>query len=123
MVTLNEACERTLELFRKRPGAENWADNLEEGSKGVSDEDYENYIRFLARPARLQEGHPPVQVKESDLPKLQKQYEEAKLPAHMKVEVTQNGPDQIIHVRNTTFYTGTDENDSSSDDEKEEKVM
>ena len=123
MVTLNEACEKTLELFRKRPGALNWADNLEEGSKGLRNEDYANYIRFLARPDRLREGHPEVEIKECDLPKLTQQFKNAELDTHMKVEVTQNGPDQIIHVRNTKFFTGndTDENDSSSD-EKEEKT-
>ena len=120
MVTLNEACNKTLELFRKRPGALNWADNIEEGSRGLRDEDYENYIRFLAMPSRLKANHPEVKSQESDLPKLQEQFENAVLDDHMKVEVKQNGPDQIIHVRNTRFITGNDTDESS--DEKESNI-
>ena len=114
MVTLNEACTRTLELFVKRPGAGNWADNITEGSRGLRDEDYENYIRFLACPLRLQQNHPPVECSECDESKMLQEYESAHLEEHMKVEMTKNGTDTFVHVRNTEFSR----DDQKEDDEK-----
>ena len=110
MVTLNEACERTLELFQKRPNANDWADNIIEGSEGLADDDYENYVRFLACPSRLRKNHPEVECKECDVAKAVQEYESAELPSYMKTEITLNGTEAIIHVRNT-----------SVDDEKEQK--
>ena len=86
-----EARERTLELFRKRPGPKNWSLNLEEGSAGLVDEDWPEFYQFLANPTGIEH-------KKFELPEEKEQ--SYTLPPCLEEVVYQNGPDTIIHVKN-----------------------
>ena len=50
MTTFEQLKKRTLELFQERPDPTDWADNLLEGSKGLQECDYDQYVQFLADP-------------------------------------------------------------------------
>lgn len=100
MVTLDEACKRTLELFQRNGAPGDWADNIIKGSEGLRDVDYEDYVRFLACPSRMRRGHPKVDCSECDVATLVAQYEEAEMPAHVEVQTTKNGTETFVYVKN-----------------------
>ena len=86
------ARDRTLELFRTRPGYQDWSLNLEEGSAGLtSDEDWTRFYQFLANPTGLVNKSP------MELPDEKEQTHT--LPPCMEEVRYQNGPDTIIHVK------------------------
>ena len=89
-----EARDRTLELFRKRPDYQDWSLNLEEGSSGLtSDEDWQMFYRFLANPTGL------VNKSKTELPEEEKEQTHT-LPPCLEELRYQNGTDMIIHVKN-----------------------
>ena len=91
-MAFENARDRTLELFRKRPGYQDWSLNLEEGSAGLTtDEDWKRFYQFLANPMG-------VIHENTTLPEEEKQ--QHTLPSCLEEVRYENGTDIIIHVKN-----------------------
>ena len=92
-MNFKQARDRTLELFRVRPGYQDWSQNLEEGSAGLTtDEDWTLFYQFLANPKGLAHKTP------IELPEEEKEQTHT-LPPCLEEVRYQNGTDMIVHVK------------------------
>ena len=86
--------EKTLKLFRERNTAEDWSQNLMEASAGLeTDEEWNEYMRFLAYPAgrgRKVTGDSVLKHGATG---------NVKLNVALKETVYPNGTECIIHVQ------------------------
>ena len=107
MTTFEQLKKRTLELFQERPDPTDWADNLLEGSKGLQECDYGQYVQFLADPHTSYKPKPAQN-------KITVDTEEPNLTTDKRycVESYENGTEVTLHYRRV-----------SDDDEKESKIQ
>ena len=117
---LVRAIAKTKALFKERNRAEDWSQNIVEGSEGLSSrDDWTRYYNFLADPEGFDPEAPVGQTinpAETIEP----------LPSTLKSFETQNGTETIIHVRNVgcmnqCVTAGTLE-EKTEDDEKQPHV-
>ena len=107
MTTFEELKRRTLELFRERPDPTDWADNIIDGSRGLQECDYEQYVQFLADPqtdCKPTHQKLTVNTEEPDLT----------IDNRYCVESYKNGTEVTLHYRRVS---------SDEDDEKEAKFQ
>ena len=112
---LARAILKTKALFKERDRAEDWSQNILEGSEGLSSrDDWTRYYTFLADPEGFDPDTPvgeTINPAETIDP----------LPSTLKSFETQNGTETIIHVRNVDWMN--QEEEKTEDDEKQPAVL
>ena len=100
---ISTAIKETTELFRKRGSAEDWSNNIIEGSRSLkTDQEYTNYYAWLASPQTFDKNKDyKAQTKVEKRPAVPDGYEEI---------IHKNGTESVVEVRRLCV-----------DDEKEEK--
>ena len=102
---ISTAIRETTELFRTRGTAEDWSNNIIEGSRSVkSDQEWTNYYAWLASPSTYDSKRDYKAQKQTP-------YVQPELPKGMKETVYVNGTERFVHVTRV------------EEDEKEEKTQ
>lgn len=106
---LAEAIENTNLLFKTRTRANDWARNIEEGSKQLkTKQQWGRYYKWLSNPTHF-DINEKVDYMDCD------EYNPPPYEDCMEVETYKNGPDIFITVKNKNLYP------SNQDDEKVEE--
>jgi hypothetical protein len=89
---MKEVFENTLRIFRERNAAEDWSQNLIDASSGITtDEEWNEYVRFLAYPAGRGRPVQGKSVMNNDAP--------CTTTVPVKETFYPNGTECIIHVQ------------------------
>ena len=94
MTAFDNACQKTIELFRKNGDAASWSDNLIEASRGLkTQDDRTRYYKFLCNPLGVPRSDSTITLTNT-------QPVEGTLPEGFEEIITQNGPSEtIVHIR------------------------
>ena len=107
-----ECIHKTTELFKRRATAEDWADNIIEGSNALkTPNQWKHFYAWLASPTLYNEEEV------NNVGTLQSTTEQATIedyPEGMKVETYKNGCETIVMVRNVGLEC--DEEDEKKED-------
>jgi len=102
---LRRCFTKTRDLFRRRQRSEDWADNLIDGSRGLTTPaQWKHFYVWIANPQNYNEAEVDKMEIDNSLATIDE------YPECMEVETFQNGPcETIIHVKNKAFYTQDEE--------------
>jgi len=102
---LHRCLNKTKGLFEHRKRSEDWAENLIEGSRGLTTPaQWKHFYVWLANPTQYNEEATEAMEIDNSLTKID-EYDDC-----MEVETFQNGPcETIIYVKNTAFHTKDEE--------------
>ena len=109
--TVFEKCvKKTTELFKRRNLAEEWANNLIEGSKGLTTgNQWKHFYAWLSNPDNYNEEEVnALKTIGTEIPSNLEDY-----PDYMKVETFQNGVETLVYV--------THKDKEDEEDEKKEE--
>ena len=103
--TLQRCLKKTKELCQRRRRSEDWAQNLIEGSRGLTTPaQWKHFYVWLANPNKYDETVTDQMEIDNSLAKIDE------YPEELEVNTFQNGPyDTIIHVKNPAFYKDVEE--------------
>ena len=105
MADISTAIRETHALFKRRNSAEDWAQNLIDGSRTVkTPEQWTKYYAFIANPQNYDPNH---EYKVAPLVK------PGSYPAGQKEVRYQNGPDEYIYVTNVTTAANDEEDEKN----------
>ena len=93
MADISTAIRETTALFKRRSTPEDWAQNIIDGSRSVkTPEDWTHYYAWLANPSNYNPQKKLRVAEIVDIKPYPPGFEEVRYP---------NGPDVVIHVKNT----------------------
>ena len=107
---LQQCFAQTKELFMNKTQSEDWADNLINGSKGLTTpRQWKHYYVWLANPKQYDEERTEQMEIDATPPRIDP------YPPGMKVDTFQNGKCEThIHVTNPNWYKHEEQNDEKS---------
>ena len=102
---LQRCLKKTKDLFQRKQRSEDWAENLIEGSRGLTTPaQWKHFYVWLANPNNYDEERTSKMEVDKTLTAIEK------YPDCMVVDTVQNGPcETIIHVKNPLFYKPMEE--------------
>lgn len=108
-IVFEKCVKKTTDLFKRRNLAEDWANNLIEGSKGlVTGNQWKHFYAWLSNPNNYNELEVnALETVGTELPSNLGDY-----PDYMKVETFQNGVETLVYVTHK---------DKGGEDEKKEE--
>ena len=101
---LHACFEKTKEMFQTKNRAEDWSDNIIEGSRFLKTKlQWKHFYSWLANPTGYSE-------KETDLlPTSSEKFEIPQYPDNMRVQYYPNGSETIVCVTNPIYDSSEDE--------------